>query len=129
MSMTMQQQPVPLSSPSILSSKPGSSAGAAAASTSAAGAAAGAGAAGKKGTSALHGRRAEVRPLVSSSQRRSKHVLSDWSPRAQLSSAYASLASELTSTECKQVGGYTLGRVIGEGPSALPSPLTSALQY
>lgn len=34
---------------------------------------------------------------------------------AQLASSYASLASELSSTSLKVVGGYTLGRVIGEG--------------
>lgn len=34
---------------------------------------------------------------------------------AALSSAYASLAAELTRTEIRAVGGYTLGRVIGKG--------------
>lgn len=34
---------------------------------------------------------------------------------AELASSYASLASELSSSNLKVVGGYTLGRVIGEG--------------
>ncbi|GAA5872198.1 hypothetical protein JCM16303_001010 [Sporobolomyces ruberrimus] len=33
----------------------------------------------------------------------------------ELSSAYSALAAELTKTEVKSVGGYTLGRVIGQG--------------
>ncbi|GAA6060438.1 hypothetical protein JCM10212_000031 [Sporobolomyces blumeae] len=33
----------------------------------------------------------------------------------QLASAYSALAAELTRTEIKSVGGYTLGRIIGEG--------------
>lgn len=33
----------------------------------------------------------------------------------QLANAYSALAAELTSTEIKNLGGYSLGRVIGEG--------------
>ncbi|GAA5951592.1 hypothetical protein JCM3765_005979 [Sporobolomyces pararoseus] len=33
----------------------------------------------------------------------------------ELSSAYSALAAELTKTEIKSVGGYTLGRIIGQG--------------
>ncbi|GAA5961624.1 hypothetical protein JCM21900_002829 [Sporobolomyces salmonicolor] len=36
-------------------------------------------------------------------------------PTQQLSSAYSALASELTRTEIRSLGGYSLGRVIGEG--------------
>jgi len=35
--------------------------------------------------------------------------------RAELSSAYSALAAELTKTEIKSVGGYTLGKIIGQG--------------
>jgi len=34
---------------------------------------------------------------------------------AQLTTAYNQLAIELTKKEIKSIGGYTLGRVIGEG--------------
>lgn len=37
------------------------------------------------------------------------------SPPPQLTSAYNNLAVELTKTEIKSIGGYTLGRVIGQG--------------
>ncbi|KPV73252.1 uncharacterized protein RHOBADRAFT_2369, partial [Rhodotorula graminis WP1] len=36
-----------------------------------------------------------------------------------LSAAYAALAVELTKHEIRSIGGYSLGRVIGEGPSSL----------
>ena len=39
----------------------------------------------------------------------------------QLGNAYQELAKELSSEKLKVVGGYTLGRVIGEGTS-LPRP-------
>lgn len=43
------------------------------------------------------------------------------SPRlSQLSNAYAALAAELTKKEIRSIGGYSLGRVIGEGALAKP---------
>ena len=35
--------------------------------------------------------------------------------QAHLATAYQELGNELSRTDCKVVGGYTLGRVIGEG--------------
>ena len=37
----------------------------------------------------------------------------------QLTNAYQELGKELSSTQIKTVGNYTLGRVIGEGDAAL----------
>lgn len=54
-----------------------------------------------------------VRNTSSTSQ--STTVRGQLAKRAELSSAYSALAAELTKTEIKSVGGYTLGKIIGEG--------------
>ncbi|KDE02753.1 CAMK/CAMKL/MARK protein kinase [Microbotryum lychnidis-dioicae p1A1 Lamole] len=49
------------------------------------------------------------------SRRGSRHAQQQTRAGHELSQAYSSLAAELTQKELKSVGGYTLGRVIGEG--------------
>ncbi|GJN94518.1 hypothetical protein Rhopal_007601-T1 [Rhodotorula paludigena] len=51
---------------------------------------------------------ARPRPRTASSSKQ-------WARTNELSSAYAALAAELTKTEIRSIGGYSLGRVIGEG--------------
>jgi len=52
---------------------------------------------------------------TTSSQSSSNTVRGQLAKRAELSSAYSALAAELTKTEIKSVGGYTLGKIIGQG--------------
>ncbi|SCV74499.1 BQ2448_8140 [Microbotryum intermedium] len=49
------------------------------------------------------------------SRRGSRHAQQQSRAGHELSQAYSSLAAELTRKELKSIGGYTLGRVIGEG--------------
>ncbi|GAA5897892.1 hypothetical protein JCM6882_005106 [Rhodosporidiobolus microsporus] len=47
--------------------------------------------------------------------RRTSTLGGGWAKQAELANAYSALAAELTRTEIKSLGGYSLGRVIGEG--------------
>lgn len=68
---------------------------------------------GRGGTGHGHQRGSSASGSISIAQRRA----------AELSSAYANLAIELTKKEIKTIGGYSLGRVIGQGQSRSRSPL------
>ncbi|BGP43647.1 hypothetical protein JCM10449v2_007692 [Rhodotorula kratochvilovae] len=54
----------------------------------------------------MHGSRTRPNP-----QQQHSH----WAKQQELSAAYAALAVELTKTEIRSIGGYSLGRIIGEG--------------
>lgn len=71
-----------------------------------------------------HSRLRPMPPLPITGKLRSvfASAFSDMSLTCQLGDAYASLSKELGTETLKMVGGYTLGRVIGEGE---PGPVSS----
>ncbi|GAA5830896.1 hypothetical protein JCM5353_002641 [Sporobolomyces roseus] len=67
------------------------------------------------GSSTTNNRGGPQHVRTTSSQSSSNTVRGQLAKRAELSSAYSALAAELTKTEIKSVGGYTLGKIIGQG--------------
>ena len=53
---------------------------------------------------------------------RARHGTDPAQPNPQLANAYSALATELTKTEIRTIGGYSLGRLIGEGPLGWGAP-------